>query len=107
VTQGDLNPLHINPEFAAFGGFSTPILHGLCSLGVSVRQIIEMWADNDTSQLSAVKVRFSKPVLPGQTLRTSTWNEGGKIVFQTTVVETGETCLAGGWVEMKNLQSKL
>ena len=53
------------------------------------------------------QVRFSKPVLPGQTLRTSTWNEGGKIVFQTTVVETGETCLAGGWVEMKNLQSKL
>jgi len=105
--SGDLNPLHINPEFAAFGGFSTPILHGLCSLGVSVRQIIEMWANNDTSQLSAVKVRFSKPVLPGQTLRTSTWNEGGKIVFQTTVVETGETCLAGGWVEMKNLQSKL
>ena len=46
-------------------------------------------------------------MLPGQTLRTSTWNEGGKIVFQTTVVETGETCLAGGWVEMKNLQSKL
>jgi len=105
--SGDLNPLHINPEFAAFGGFSTPILHGLCSLGVSVRQIIEMWADNDPSKVAAVKVRFSKPVLPGQTLRTSTWKEGGKIVFQTTVVENGQTCLAGGWVEMTNLHSKL
>ena len=53
---GDLNPLHINPDFAAFGGFSTPILHGLCSLGVSVRQILEMWAGGDPSQLAAVKV---------------------------------------------------
>ena len=54
--SGDLNPLHINPDFAALGGFSTPILHGLCSLGISVRQILESWADGDASQLSAVKV---------------------------------------------------
>jgi len=66
-----------------------------------------MWADNDPSKVAAVKVRFSKPVLPGQTLRTSSWKEGGKIVFQTTVVENGQTCLAGGWVEMTNLHSKL
>ena len=54
--SGDLNPLHINPDFAAFGGFSTPILHGLCSLGISVRQILDTWVDGDASQLSAVKV---------------------------------------------------
>ena len=54
--SGDLNPLHINPDFAAFGGFSTPILHGLCSLGISVRQLVDTWAEGDASQLSAVKV---------------------------------------------------
>ena len=105
--SGDLNPLHINPDFAAFGGFSTTILHGLCSLGISVRQILEMWADNDPGRLEAVKVRFSKPVLPGQTLRTSTWSEGDKIIFQTTVVESGQTCLSGGWVTVKPSPSKL
>ena len=58
--SGDLNPLHINPDFAAFGGFSTPILHGLCSLGISVRQILDTWVDGDATQLSAVKVCSSQ-----------------------------------------------
>ena len=60
--SGDLNPLHINPDFAAFGGFSTPILHGLCSLGISVRQILDTWVDGDASQLSAVKVCSIKKI---------------------------------------------
>mgnify|MGYP001324119248 FL=1 len=61
--SGDLNPLHINPDFAAFGGFSTPILHGLCSLGISVRQILDTWVDGDASQLSAVKVCSSRKIM--------------------------------------------
>ena len=105
--SGDLNPLHISPEFASFGGFSTPILHGLCSLGISVRQVIKQFTDNDPTQLSAVKVRFSKPVLPGQTLKTDMWREGSRIIFHTTVTETGATCLSGGWVELRGLTSKL
>ena len=53
---GDLNPLHISPEFAAMGGFKTPILHGLCSFGVSVRQVMEKFADSDPARVVAVKV---------------------------------------------------
>ena len=105
--SGDLNPLHISPEFAAFGGFSSPILHGLCSLGISVRQVLQHFTDNDPAQLTAVKVRFSKPVTPGQTLRTDMWREGERIIFHTSVTETGATCLSGGWVELKGPTSKL
>merc|ERR1719166_883819 len=57
---GDLNPLHISPEFAAMGGFKTPILHGLCSFGISVRQIMEKFAENDPARVTAMKVRMSK-----------------------------------------------
>ena len=54
---GDLNPLHISPEFSSLGGFPTPILHGLCSFGVAVRQVMERWADSDPSRITAIKVQ--------------------------------------------------
>jgi len=104
---GDLNPLHISPDFAAMGGFKTPILHGLCSFGISVRQIMEKYADNDPSRVTALKVRMSKPVIPGQRLRTDMWLEGDRVLFDTTVVETGAKCLSGGWVEIRRPASKL
>ena len=40
-------------------------------------------------------------MLPGQTLRTSSWWEGDRVIFQTSVAETGATCLAGGWVQLR------
>jgi len=104
---GDLNPLHISPDFAAMGGFSTPILHGLCSFGISVRQIMETYAGNDPARVMAMKVRMSKPVLPGQRLRTDMWLEGDKVLFETTVVETGAKCLSGGWVQIAMPACKL
>jgi hypothetical protein len=53
---GDLNPLHISPDFAAMGGFDTPILHGLCSFGVAVRHIMERFAGGDPARIVAMKV---------------------------------------------------
>nr|CAB3254232.1 peroxisomal multifunctional enzyme type 2 [Phallusia mammillata] len=98
--SGDHNPLHIDPGFAAMGGFKEPILHGLCSFGFSTRHVMEQYGNNDPKMIKAVKVRFASPVIPGQTLRTEMWKEGSRVFFRTVVAESGKACLTGAYVDL-------
>ncbi|OJJ46581.1 hypothetical protein ASPZODRAFT_66013 [Penicilliopsis zonata CBS 506.65] len=93
--NGDRNPLHIDPELSKMGGFKVPILHGLCSLGISGKHVFDKYGP-----FKNLKVRFAGVVLPGQTLRTEMWKEGNTIIFQTTVVETGKPAITGAGAEL-------
>lgn len=93
--SGDRNPLHIDPAFSSVGGFKVPILHGLCFMGISGKHIYQKFG-----KFKNIKVRFAGTVLPGQTLRTEMWKEGGKVIFQSTVVETGKPAIQAAAVEL-------
>ncbi|PBC28546.1 Peroxisomal multifunctional enzyme type [Apis cerana cerana] len=103
--SGDQNPLHIDSNMSMIAGFKQPILHGLCTLGFSVRHILQTYTGGDPSLFKAVKTRFAKPVIPGQTLRTDMWQEGNRIHFQTHTVEENILVLSGGYVDLTNIIS--
>ncbi|MFJ8001287.1 MaoC/PaaZ C-terminal domain-containing protein [Streptomyces sp. NPDC096310] len=93
--SGDHNPLHSDPVFAARAGFDRPILHGLCTYGVVHRALLEVLGKGDVSRFCHMYARFSRPVLPGEHLRTALWSDGAGAWFRTSD-EAGRTVLDHG-----------
>jgi acyl dehydratase len=82
--SGDRNPLHADPKFAARGGFTRPILHGLCTYGFTGRVLLHELCGSDPARFRSMSGRFSAPVLPGESLVVSIWRDGeGTALFQT------------------------
>ena len=99
--NGDRNPLHTDPSFAAMGGFAKPILHGLCSYGFTGRALLSELAGNDPSKMHHMEARFSSPVMPGDALTVRIWRMAdGEAVFTTTtnggVTGDGAVCIDQG-----------
>jgi acyl dehydratase len=96
--SGDFNPLHASPTVAKAAGFEKPILHGLCTLGVAGRAILQDVCDYDATKMKSLDLRFSAPVYPGETIRTEIWQDGATISFCARVVERDVVVLNNGKV---------
>jgi acyl dehydratase len=99
--SGDRNPLHADPAFAARGGFSRPILHGLCTYGFTGRALLQELCGSDPARFTSMSGRFSRPVLPGESLVVSIWlGENGSAQFQTAK-EDGTVVIDRGLVRFR------
>ena len=99
--NGDENPLHADPERAKVAGFDRPILHGAASFGVAAHAILRTVADYRPERLAAIEARFSKPVFPGETIRTEMWPEGDRVAFQCRVVARDAIVLSNGLATLR------
>ncbi|MFD0664257.1 MaoC family dehydratase [Thermocatellispora tengchongensis] len=81
--SGDRNPLHSDPAFAARAGFDRPILHGLCTYGVTGRALLHALTDGDPSRFRSMSGRFTTPVFPGESLTINIWVDDRTARFQT------------------------
>jgi acyl dehydratase len=93
---GDRNPLHSDPEFARKAGFLKPILHGMCTYGITCRGILQTYADYDPSAFRQHVARFSSPVYPGETVTLEMWKDGEVISFEAKVRARGVTVIRNG-----------
>jgi len=84
---GDRNPLHADPDFAKAAGFSAPILHGLCSYGIVLRELTTALLDGDATRVAGFSAKFSGVVYPGETIRVRGWREDGRVVGSATVAD--------------------
>ena len=100
--SGDYNPLHIDPEFAALAGYDRPIIHGLCTFGFAGRAVLRTYCENDPAKFKSIKVRFSRPAWPGDTIVTQMWKEADdKIIIRAHTKERpGDYILTNGAVEL-------
>ena len=94
--NGDENPLHADPGRAKEAGFERPILHGAASFGVAAHAVLRTCADYRPQRLASFEARFSRPVFPGETIRTEMWRDGERVSFQCRVVGRDEIVLSNG-----------
>ncbi len=99
--SGDRNPLHSDPAFAARGGFSRPILHGLCTYGFAGRALLHAVCGSDPARFVSMYGRFSQPVLPGDTLVTSIWLVDGEAAQFRTERQDGTVVIDRGIVRYR------
>lgn len=93
---GDRNPLHADPDLAHKAGFDAPILHGLCTYAVACRAMLASVCDYDPTRIRTFDVRFTKPVVPGERIETSIWQEDGAFAFRCSVPERDAVVLDNG-----------
>jgi hypothetical protein len=94
--SGDYNPIHADPAIARKAGFERPILHGLCSLGVATRAVVQACCDDQPERLRALQLRFTSPVYPGDTLVTDIWRDEEVVSFRCRVAERHVVVLNNG-----------
>jgi acyl dehydratase len=101
--SGDYNPLHTDEEFAKAGPFGKRIAHGVLTLAVltGLWERLGLLAGSAEAFYGIDKLRFTKPVFPGDTLRAVVKvvdkrerDSNGLLTFSNEVVnQRGQTVL--------------
>ena len=94
--NGDRNPLHSDPESAKRSGFPRPILHGLCTYGITCRAVLQEVVDWDADRIQSHEARFSSPVFPGDTITVDLWIDGPVVSFEARVAARNVTVIKNG-----------
>ena len=98
--SGDRMPIHLDDALAKAVGLPGIIVHGLCTMAFTSRAVLECACGGDPTRLRRLAVRFSKPVLPGQSITVSLYGpDQGRYGFEA-INPAGEAVVKDGMAEV-------
>ena len=95
AASGDANPIHLDEEAARAVGLPGVILHGMCTMALCSRAVVDGVAGGDPTRLRRLAVRFYRPVFPGNDLITSIYEAGPNLAKAGPRVYAFEAASAG------------
>lgn len=83
--NGYRNPVDSDPVAGALASFLQPILHGLCSFGITAQVLLRSVCDDDVSRFASMGARFTRHGVAGETLEVRFWRNADGAAFQALV----------------------
>jgi acyl dehydratase len=105
VASLDRNPIHLDAEVARAGGLPDVILHGLCTMAITGRTILDAVGNSDPLRLRRLALRWAQPVFNGTALSTRIWasevdDRGARMVKFDVVDASGAQVVKLGVAEV-------
>ena len=79
-----------------------PILHGLSSFGVVCKAVVDNVLDGDVTKVARYQVRFAGVVFPGETVVTSVWREGDRLLITAKTKERDTPVITNAAIELRS-----
>ena len=102
--SGDRNPIHVDENVAKMAGLPGIVVHGLCTMAFASKVMIDGLCGGDPVRLKRLRVQFSRPVFPGQSITTRVWASGERAGRRAYAFETynpeGMAVIRGGIAEI-------
>jgi acyl dehydratase len=105
--SGDKNKIHVDPEYAKKAGLDGVIVHGLCTMAMTLEQITDNHLSGFPGTIKEVSLRFSSPVWPGDNLVVQGWEgeEGGtSLMFEVHREGSDTKVIKSGKLKFENEQ---
>ena len=100
AASGDDFAIHLDDDFARAVGLPGRIVHGLCTMALAGRAVLEAARIEDPRAVGRLAVRFSAPLFPGETVTTRVWRVNGGYGFES-VNPDGKPVIKDGLAELR------
>lgn len=98
----DYSAYTINPAVAAKVGFPAPIVHGMLTLSLAARAVVDHHCGGQTPRLRRLGCRFAHPLFltPGQSIDVGHWSGAHGLVGFEAVDAAGNIIIKNGYAQV-------